>query len=192
MYFMNKRIVLKAASLMYELTFLFMFLALINSCKSKQDKKEVKSLLKSKGNETSRVKDTTPKNINSYYTNTGSIEKKNSDIICTSPNIQKISVSRQDSSISLIANIKFSYRIFGYEKPDINSKKKILFSIFTDEVENNIFKCEFGSYYQTSDIMNFSLKFIAQQGAFIKLKIFNNSKETVFIYILKKWVEFDD
>ena len=72
----------------------------------------------------------------------------------------KATISKADSIISLTANIRRDPRIFGYQKPDINSKKMILLSVFTKDVEGNPFKCAYGSYYQTSNMKSMDIKFL--------------------------------
>ena len=104
---------------------------------------------------------------------------------------QKATVSKDDSTIWLTANMKRDHRIFGYIKPDTNSKKMILISIFTNDVKGNPFSCPFGSYYQTSDMKNMSLKFVSKEGSFIKAKIVKKDSTDTQIFILRKWIEFE-
>lgn len=85
----------------------------------------------------------------------------------TRGDIEKLIVQKNDSSLYLYGNIRKDYRTFGYEKPNVNSKKLILFSVFTNYVKNNPFGCSLGSYYQTSD-MHIELKFISIVGTFMK------------------------
>lgn len=53
---------------------------------------------------------------------------------------QKAMINLSDSSLTVYENIRADYRIFGYQKPDTNSRKMILFSVFTSDVENNPYK----------------------------------------------------
>ena len=105
--------------------------------------------------------------------------------------ILKAVVSKSDSIISITANIRRDYRIFGYKKPDTSSKKLILFSVFTNDVENNLFKCPYGSYYQTSSMQNMKIKFLAKNGLFIKAAIIKDNATSEIIYFLKKWIDFE-
>jgi hypothetical protein len=107
-------------------------------------------------------------------------------------NIQKATVSKSDSLIWLTANMKFDHRMIGYDQPDTNSKKMILFSIFTRDVKDNPFNCPLGSYYSTSDMENTKLKFIGNAGSFIKASIIKDNNVAAIIYIEKIWVAFDD
>lgn len=107
-------------------------------------------------------------------------------------NIQKATVSKSDSSIWLTANMKLDHRMIGYDQPDTNSKKMVLFSIFTRDVKDNPFNCPFGAYYSTSDMENAKLKFTGNAGSFIKASIMKDNNVAATVYIEKIWVEFDD
>ena len=61
-----------------------------------------------------------------------------------------LSIATNDSIMEIQAFIRKDHRIFGYEKPDKNSAKLIVFSIFTNDVENNPHHCKLGSYYDTT------------------------------------------
>ncbi len=104
--------------------------------------------------------------------------------------MQKATVSL-DSSLWLVTNMRMDHRIFGYEKPDITSKKMILLSIFTDEVKDNPFKCPYGAYYSTSDMKDMQLKFISRAGDFIKVAILKNGTKETDVYMEKKWITFE-
>ncbi len=122
-----------------------------------------------------------------------SIDKANAITIkIDGNNVNKASISKKDSSVDLTANMKLDHRIFGYEKPDTSSKKKILLSIFTDDVKNNPFNLPDGAYYSTSDMQGMSLKFVGNEGAFVKINILKRNIVTDSIFIQKTWVEFDD
>jgi len=121
-----------------------------------------------------------------------SINKINSANIETDKaNTAKAYVSKDDSSISLTGNIRLDYRIFGYEKPDTSSKKQILFSVFTDDVEGNPFNCTYGAYYQTSDMNDMEIKYISTDGQFVKANILKGRGPQAIIFIDKRWIEFE-
>ena len=105
--------------------------------------------------------------------------------------ILKAIVSKSDSTIWLTANIRLDHRIFGYAKPDTNSRKMILLSVFTNDVKDNPFNCPYGSYYQTSEMDDMKMKFISKNGVYIKAAIIKNDSAAAIIYILKKWIEFE-
>lgn len=111
-------------------------------------------------------------------------------IKCNSQRL-KATVSKTDSTIDLTANMRFDHRIFGYSRPDTGSKKMILLSVFTNDVEGNPYNCTYGSYYQTSGMKNMKLKFISKNGGFIKAAIIKKDSRTAIIYILNKWIAFE-
>ena len=73
-----------------------------------------------------------------------------------------------DSTINLIANIKKDHRIFGYAKPDIDSERLLLLSVFTNDVENNPFECKLGAYYDTYGMGELTLKCVSTTGNFVQ------------------------
>lgn len=89
----------------------------------------------------------------------------------------------------LYSDIKKDHRIFGYEKPYANSKKLILFSVFTNEVEGNPFRCPFGSYYETAAMKNIQLKYLKTKGSFAEMELTKDGK-SVLVYFLKKYIKF--
>ena len=103
----------------------------------------------------------------------------------------KATVSKSDSIIDLVANIRRDHRIFGYIKPDTSSKKMVLLSVFTNDVEGNPFNCTYGSYYQTGDMKNIKIKFLSRNGVYIKAAIIKSDSALQIIYIPKKWIEFE-
>ncbi len=104
----------------------------------------------------------------------------------------KLSISHVDSTISLIADIKKDHRIFGFKDPNIKSKKLILFSIWTHDVEGNPCDCIFGSYYQTLGVKDLDLKYLGRENDFIIAGIYLKSKLIEITYFEKKWTEFEN
>jgi hypothetical protein len=106
--------------------------------------------------------------------------------------LQKIEIS-DNGGMWLTANIRMDHRIFGYAQPDTTSKKMILLSVFTYDVEGNPFKCPYGSYYESSGMneKGLELRYVSDEGAFIKANIIHSDTIKVSIYIEKRWVEFD-
>jgi len=105
--------------------------------------------------------------------------------------MQKAVIYKRDSSFHVYNNIRADYRIIGYELPDTNSAKMILFSVFTSDVQDNPFQCPYGSYYDSAQGDELAIKYIGEQGSFIKAMI-RGSKKPVTVYFEKKWVEFDE
>lgn len=104
--------------------------------------------------------------------------------------IQKASIDPRDSSIWIVANMKEDHRIFGYEKPATDSKKMLLLSVFTNDVEKNPFQLPYGAFYGTDGMVNMRLKFNAYQGKFIKAELIKENQKQI-IYFEKKWMEFE-
>ena len=103
--------------------------------------------------------------------------------------LEKMMVTKETGGMWLTANIRLDWRIFGYNKPDSTSKKMMLLSVFTSDVEGNPYNCPYGSYYETGD--HIDLKYIATEGAFIKANIITTDSQKGTVYIDKKWVEFE-
>ena len=93
--------------------------------------------------------------------------------------------------ISIYQSWEKDFRIFGCKLPNAKSEKLILFSPFTDEVENNPFQCKFGSHY---DYVSFKpkMKFIKYENDFAKIKILDSTFVPNFFFIQKKWIEFEE
>jgi hypothetical protein len=120
------------------------------------------------------------------------IEIKKIDTIAINfDNVQKAEISKSDSLISIYQSWEKDFRIFGYKLPNEKSEKLILFSPFTDEVENNPFQCKFGSHY---DYVSFKpkMKFIKYENDFAKIKILDSTFVPNFFFIQKKWIEFEE
>lgn len=104
----------------------------------------------------------------------------------------KLSISRRDSTMTLTSDIKKDHRIFGYGSPDKNSKKVLLFSVWTHDVEGNPCKCAYGSYYQTMGIKDLDLKYLGTEKDFIKAGVYAKGRLSGMVYFEKRWTEFDD
>jgi len=121
-----------------------------------------------------------------------SIDKSNAASIKSSGNNLTLAyVFYDDSTITLVGNMRADYRIFGYAKPDTKSEKLLLLSIYTSDVEGNPFKCKLGAYYDTSDMENLRLKYTETVGNFIKAVVIDKKKNQTVVYFEKKWIEFD-
>lgn len=123
-----------------------------------------------------------------------SIEKANNEsVINVGSNITKAYVSLKDgdSIIYLQANIRKDHRIFGYATPDIKSERLLLFSVFTNDVENNPFGCKLGAYYDTNRMDGLDLKYAATLGNFIKATATDKLNKSTIIYFEKKWIELE-
>jgi hypothetical protein len=103
--------------------------------------------------------------------------------------INKIEVSKNDSIMSLYSSMRLEHRIFGYEKPNTNSKKNILLSVWTFDVEGNPSNCKYGSYYELRYSDVWQLKYVGEDQFFVKAEILKLGNKLDTIYIEKKWVE---
>lgn len=106
--------------------------------------------------------------------------------------IQKAIVYRSDSSLNMFENIRADYRIFGYQKPDTNSNKLLLISVFTNDVKDNPYRCVYGAYYSSNAMENSRLKYIRKTGDFIEANLIKNEVIVTPIFFQKNWVEFKD
>lgn len=105
---------------------------------------------------------------------------------------QKAIVDLQDSTLTVYQNIRADYRIFGYQKPDTNSRKMIFFSVFTPDVEGNPYQCPYGSYYYSGAMQNTKIKYVKKTGAFVEAHLIKDNQLLPNpIYFLKNWVEFE-
>jgi len=107
-------------------------------------------------------------------------------------NLLKAEVSRRDSSFSVFENIRRDYRIFGYQRPDTNSKRMILFSVFTRDVDQNPYDCPYGSFYQSSSMENSEIKYQSVVGPFVATELYVDGRKVADLYFEKKWIEFTD
>lgn len=124
--------------------------------------------------------------------NLDSIETvNNASVKASGNNITKVAVSKQDSSISIAANIRLDHRIFGYKDPDIKSERLLLLSVFTTDVKNNPFGCKLGSYYDTRGMENMKLTYLKTLDDFIEVAAIDSSNRMTKFYFEKKWVEFE-
>ncbi len=98
-------------------------------------------------------------------------------------------ISKKEKTFNVFAEKTSEYKIFGYEKTDIQSKKVICISAFTADVEKNPNKCILGSYYDSSEL---NLKYIGIVGNFYKIQFITTPKTEIYFYIEKKDAEFTD
>ncbi|MBK8698596.1 MAG: hypothetical protein IPN29_03280 [Saprospiraceae bacterium] len=121
-----------------------------------------------------------------------SIEKANSEsVLASGDDGTKAYINKQDSTISLFANIRKDHRIIGYSKPDIHSDRLLMISVFTSDVENNPFSRQLGAYYDTSGMEDMLLKYQGTKGDFIEVLALGHGSIETTMYMEKKWVEFE-
>lgn len=163
-----------------------------SACQEKQQKKQQLALPAS---QFSHSKDTLVQRPKTpTLSRLDSIDQANATTILESDELTKaqVNLSTKDSIIRLRANIRVDHRFFGYEQPNIQSKKLLLFSIFTNDVQDNPFQLKFGAYYETSglDDKGLKLKYLRTKDDFIEAELIDVSGYPVTtIYFEKKWVD---
>lgn len=105
--------------------------------------------------------------------------------------VTKAYVDPETNKIDLWADIKLDHRFYGFEKADVSSKRLILFSIFTDDVENNPFSLPLGSFYSTANVEGGVFKFISEEGNFVKAEHTDKDNNTTTVYFERKWIVLD-
>nr|WP_246124494.1 MULTISPECIES: lysozyme inhibitor LprI family protein [Bizionia] len=98
----------------------------------------------------------------------------------------------KDSTIWIPQNINSEIKIFGYQEKDSLSKKLILISVFTKDVEDNPYNCKYGSYYHTQSMNNIKLKYLSTENEFMKIAILKKGTLIDTVYMEKKWFEFSE
>lgn len=122
------------------------------------------------------------------------IEAENQGIIDSStPKFLNFLWIKKNGEVYLYQAPRRDHRMFGYEKPDVNSKKLILFSIFTKDVNGNPFAMPLGSYYDVFEMekkQQAYLKYIKTKKRFVEMELVKDSCKTK-LYFLKKYTRFD-
>lgn len=112
----------------------------------------------------------------------------NKSILDSGENITKAYIYLQDSLFDLRADMRKDHRFFGYAKPDSTSKKLLIFSIFTDDVDNNPFGYELGAHYDMTDTNGLQIKYHGSVGDFIKTIASDEEGKNTILYFNKKWI----
>jgi hypothetical protein len=93
-------------------------------------------------------------------------------------------VDKKTKEFYIPANSKAQFRIFGYEYPNISTRKMICFSSYTGDVGANMYNCPLGSYFDTG-LMKEGDKiiYLGPAGSFSKMNfITGTGKKTVFYF----------
>lgn len=166
-----------------------LFLVLIFGCRDTQKKNN--TTLADTSSSANKVESIQKDSLKSSPTNTENSEAVVQNEI-NEASIQKAIVYRSDSSLNMFENIRADYRIFGYQKPDTNSKKLLLVSVFTNDVKDNPYHCEYGAYYSSNAMENTRLKYVRKTGDFIEANLIKDEVILTPIFFQKNWVEFKD
>jgi hypothetical protein len=104
--------------------------------------------------------------------------------------IQKATISLGDSLLDVFPDIRSDYRVIGYAKPDICSRRQILFSVFTKDVENNPYECRYGAFYSTSsgDYHDIAIKYTGKTKYFIKTQLYIKGQKMGELFFERRWV----
>lgn len=79
--------------------------------------------------------------------------------------------------------------MFGYARPNASSERLLLLSVFTNDVEQNPFVLKLGAYYDTNRMTEITLKYISEEGEFIKAYALGRKDDKTTIYFEKKWID---
>lgn len=90
-------------------------------------------------------------------------------------------IDKETKEFYLRADIKKEHKFFGYSMPTKKSTRLICFSVFTNDVKDNPFKCLLGAYYESNNILNGDkIIYSATTGQFITMKNGNLHCDTLF------------
>jgi hypothetical protein len=104
----------------------------------------------------------------------------------------KLSIDKSDSTTSMFGNIHSDYTFFGYSKPDTNSTKLIIFSVFTNQVKDNPHKCKYGAHYGDNSLGDKSIKFSGYNDEFGKFQLIKNNIVIDQLFFKKDYFKFDE
>jgi hypothetical protein len=91
-------------------------------------------------------------------------------------------VDKKTKEFFITSTPKAEYKIFGYQFPNISTKKMICFSTYSYDVRDNLNKCPLGSYFDTGFMKEGDrIIFLGMVGSFGKMNyITGGGKKTVF------------
>ena len=98
----------------------------------------------------------------------------------------------KDSTIWIPQNINSEIKIFGFKSKDSLSKKMILISVLTKDVESNPYNCKYGSYYHTQSMDDLILKYLSTENQFMKIAVLKKGILVDTVYMEEKWFEFSE
>jgi hypothetical protein len=95
-------------------------------------------------------------------------------------------VDKKTKEFFIVTNPKAEYRIFGYQFPNITTKKMICFSTYSYDVRDNLNKCPLGSYFDTSFMREGDkIVYLGIVGTFAKMNYISGSGKKTQFYIPK-------
>ncbi|HEV3222483.1 MAG TPA: hypothetical protein VGZ90_06370 [Puia sp.] len=93
-------------------------------------------------------------------------------------------VDKKTKEFFVTTNPKAEYKIFGYEYPNITTRKMICFSSYTYDVGDNLNKCPLGSYFDSGKMKEGDrIIYVGKAGSFSKMTFISGSgKKTLFYF----------
>jgi hypothetical protein len=95
-------------------------------------------------------------------------------------------VDKKTKEFYMVSNPKAAYRIFGYQYPNILSRKMICFSSYTYDVRDNLNKCPLGSYFDTGYMKEGDkITYLGTEGSFGKMIYTTGAGKKAIFYMPK-------
>ncbi len=93
-------------------------------------------------------------------------------------------VDKKTKEFTIASNQKIEYQIFGYEYPNVSTRKMICFSTHTGDVRDNYNKCPLGSYFDTNLVKEGDrIIYLGVAGSFAKMNYVTAAgKKTLFYF----------
>jgi hypothetical protein len=93
-------------------------------------------------------------------------------------------VDKKSKEFFVTSNPKAEYKIFGYQYPNITTKKMICFSSYTYDVGDNLNKCPLGSYFDSGKMKEGDrIVYLGKAGSFSKMNYITAAgKKTIFYF----------
>ena len=93
-------------------------------------------------------------------------------------------VDKKTKEFFVASNPKADYKIFGYEYPNITTRKMVCFSSYTYDVGDNLNKCPLGAYFDSGKMKEGDrIIYMGKAGSFSKMMFISGSgKKTTFYF----------
>jgi len=93
-------------------------------------------------------------------------------------------VDKKTKEFFVTSNPKAEYKIFGYEYPNITTRKMVCFSSYTYDVGDNLNNCPLGSYFDSGKMKEGDrITYVGKAGSFSKMMFTSGSgKKTIFYF----------
>lgn len=96
----------------------------------------------------------------------------------------------EDGAIYLSQDKFRDHRLVGYAEPDTTSRKLIVISSSTSDVDGNPHQCPLGAYYSSDDMEDLSLTLDRRQGAFAAVTVTDASDKKTTVYLEARRLRF--